>query len=66
MYVDMFVQIFILSSLTCGFPCHMRSCWNMAADPSGGQGGMWPVQFWDFGGMDSLLQSFRTIKPCER
>ena len=35
MYVDMFVQIFIFSSLTCGFPCHMRWCWNMATDPSG-------------------------------
>ena len=42
----------------------------LCLDPSGARvvtGGYdYEVQFWDFGGMDSTHQSFRTIKPCER
>ena len=39
-------------------------------DPSGVRvvtGGYdYDVRLWDFAGMDSSLQSFRTIRPCER
>lgn len=42
----------------------------LCLDPSGARvvtGGYdYEVQFWDFGGMDSSHQSFRTVKPCER
>lgn len=41
----------------------------IAADPSGARlasGSMdYDVCFWDFGGMDSSLRSFRTLQPCE-
>ena len=42
----------------------------LAMDPSGARvvtGGYdYDVRLWDFAGMDSSLQSFRTIRPCER
>lgn len=42
----------------------------LTLDPSGARlvtGGYdYEVRFWDFAGMDSSLQSFRTIHPCER
>ena len=42
----------------------------LAMDPSGARvitGGYdYEVRLWDFAGMDSSLQSFRTIRPCER
>ncbi|RWR99641.1 WD repeat-containing protein 70-like protein [Dinothrombium tinctorium] len=42
---------------------------SIALDPSGSRvvtGGYdYEVRFWDFQGMDSTLQSFRTIQPCE-
>ena len=42
----------------------------LAMDPSGARlasGGYdYELRFWDFAGMDSTLQSFRTIRPCER
>ncbi|KAL5015983.1 hypothetical protein ScPMuIL_005572 [Solemya velum] len=41
----------------------------LALDPSGARlvtGGYdYDVKFWDFAGMDSSLQSFRNIRPCE-
>lgn len=41
----------------------------LALDPNGSRlvtGGVdYEVRFWDFQGMDSSLQSFRTIQPCE-
>lgn len=41
----------------------------LAIDPSGGRlasGGVdYNICFWDFSGMDSSLQSFRTLQPCE-
>ena len=42
----------------------------LAMDPSGARvvtGGYdYDVKLWDFAGMDSSLQSFRTIRPCAR
>ena len=42
----------------------------LAMDPSGARvitGGYdYEVRLWDFAGMDSSLQSFRTVRPCER
>ncbi|KAK2177011.1 hypothetical protein NP493_624g01057 [Ridgeia piscesae] len=41
----------------------------LALDPSGARlvsGGYdYDVKFWDFAGMDTSLQSFRTLRPCE-
>lgn len=41
----------------------------LALDPNGSRlisGGVdYELRFWDFQGMDSSLESFRTIKPCE-
>ncbi|KAJ8408628.1 hypothetical protein AAFF_G00252630 [Aldrovandia affinis] len=41
----------------------------MALDPSGARlvtGGYdYDVRFWDFAGMDSALQAFRSLQPCE-
>ena len=41
----------------------------IAADPSGARlasGSVdYDLSFWDFGGMDSSLRSFRTLQPCE-
>lgn len=41
----------------------------LGLDPSGARlitGGYdYEVQLWDFGGMDSTLKSFRTIRPCQ-
>lgn len=41
----------------------------LALDPSGARlvtGGYdYDIKFWDFAGMDSSLQSFRNIRPCE-
>ena len=46
-----------------------RAVTSMAIDPSGARlaaGGLdFEVKFWDFAGMDSGMNSFRTIKPCE-
>ena len=42
----------------------------MGLDPSGARlvtGSLdYEVRFWDFAGMDASLQSFRTLRPCER
>ena len=46
-----------------------RSITSLAIDPAGTRlisGGIdYEVKFWDFGGMDSNLKSFRKLKPCE-
>ena len=46
-----------------------KSVTALALDPNGSRlvsGGYdYNVKFWDFQGMDSTLQSFRTITPCE-
>lgn len=47
----------------------LKSVTGLALDPNGARlvtGGIdYEVKFWDFQGMDSTLQSFRTIKPCQ-
>ncbi len=46
-----------------------KSVTALALDPNGSRivsGGVdYEIRFWDFQGMDSSLQSFRTITPCE-
>ena len=46
-----------------------RSITSLAIDPAGTRlisGGIdYEIKFWDFGGMDSNLKSFRQLKPCE-
>nr|XP_027194348.1 gastrulation defective protein 1 homolog [Dermatophagoides pteronyssinus] len=46
-----------------------KSVTALALDPNGARlvsGGIdYEVKFWDFGGMDQSLQSFRTITPCQ-
>ncbi|KAH9521646.1 WD repeat-containing protein 70 [Dermatophagoides farinae] len=45
-----------------------KSVTALALDPNGARlvsGGIdYEIKFWDFGGMDSTLKSFRTITPC--
>ncbi|KAF7491182.1 Gastrulation defective protein 1 -like protein [Sarcoptes scabiei] len=46
-----------------------KSCTALALDPNGSRlvsGGIdYEVKYWDFQGMDSSLESFRTITPCQ-
>ena len=61
------------SSLSVLLPPFLPLCPKVSAltqDPSGARvatGGYdYDVRLWDFAGMDSTLQSFRTLTPCER
>jgi WD40 repeat protein len=47
-----------------------RAVLAVAVDPAGARlatGSVdYEVRFWDFAGMDSSCQSFRTLTPCEK
>lgn len=47
---------------------HLKPVSALAVDPSGARlltGGFdYIVKFWDFGGMDASMRSFREIEPC--
>ncbi|XP_014213451.1 gastrulation defective protein 1 homolog [Copidosoma floridanum] len=47
----------------------LKAITAIAADPSGARlasGSVdYDISFWDFGGMDASLKSFRTLQPCE-
>lgn len=63
----------LISRIPCSHEMSMvhgtKAVTAIAADPSGARlasGSVdYDVSFWDFGGMDSSLRSFRTLQPCE-